>query len=152
MTIIKLKKARRKRCVYSVASALVFHRPAKNSRRSEDRAHTGEQEEKREYRFSLPSIPPTLAHISPHRCTLQCIAAGDAAKCDAAPFLGPRTARGRRAMLLYLKVGNGRRKSDIELRSRAREVVRRRGRRDRREGKRERESNNGHHGRADAAG
>lgn len=88
----------------------------------------GENRKGREgYRFSLPST----THPRPRQSApLRCIAAGDAAKCDAAPFLG-RRARCERssgdASPLPEEVGNdGRRKSDIELRNRAREVVRQR--------------------------
>jgi len=75
----------------------------------------------RGYRFSPPSTHPRPHQSAP----LRCIAAGDAAKCDAAPFLS-RAARGRRAMrpmpLFCSKLRRwgtgaarrgGRRKSDI---------------------------------------
>lgn len=112
----------------------------------EDRVHAGEQEEEGgRGTGSLSHLPPTLAHISPHHC-------------GASPREMPRNAmqrlfsaarceRSPSDASLPEKVGNdGRRKSDIGLRNRAGEVVRTRG------NEREREDNNGHHGRADAAG
>lgn len=92
----------------SVVAVLLFHRP---TRRIRDGQKT---------RKGVPVFSFTH-HPRPHRR----IAAGDAAKCDAAPFLG-RAARGRRAMRLSSarRWGTGGpRKSDVGQRSRIRDGV-----------------------------
>lgn len=81
MTIVKLGKAKKGRDAFTVAEATCFPSSCEEFATVRRQGTRREHEEEGEvHRFSLPST----THPRPHQSApLRCIAAGDAAKCDA---------------------------------------------------------------------